>query len=174
MTYASQGDMKEVVDIVSAAGGEFVGRNRFQKTAYFLELARLGTGYRFRHESSSPHSDELELAMYRARLYYDGFDVNERELEGIGRTYSVFTYTGKGRGHEEAFELLVRETKKTHPIVLELASVASYFTSVKHENPWGEVQRRLKDRVINGWLKDAQELHRRFREMDLQIPISLV
>lgn len=174
MTYASQGDMREVVDIVSAAGGEFVGRNRLQKTAYFLEFAGLGTGYRFRYEFSSPHCDELELAMYSARLYYDGFDVNEKPLEGTGCTYSVFTYTGEGRTHEEAFELLVREAKKTHPIVLELASVASYFTIVKHENPWGEVERRLKDRVINGWLKDAKELHHRFKEMDLKIPITLV
>lgn len=174
MTYASQGDIKEVIDIVAAAGGKFVGRNRFQKTAYFLEFAGLGTGYHFRYEFSSPHSDDLELAMYSARLYYDGFEVNEIELEGTGCTYSVFTYTGEcDKYYGEAFELLVQLTMETHPIVLELASVASYFTHIEHENPWNEVERRLKDRVINGWLRDAKMLHHQFSEMDLQIPIAL-
>ena len=153
--------MEEVIDIVSAAGGEFIGMNRLQKTAYLLEKAGLGTGYVFRYESSSPHSDDLERDAHRVRLYHAGFDVNDRILEGTGSLYYVFTYDGEDRECEKEFRMLVRETAKSHPLTLETASVATHYGSNGHENPWKEAEMRIRsyDRNDKLRLDDAMRLH---------------
>ena len=165
--------MEEVIDIVSAAGGEFIGINRLQKTAYLLEKAGLGTGYVFRCESSSPYSDDLERDAHRVRLYHAGFDVSDRILEGTGSLYHVFTYNGENRECEKEFRMLVRETAKSHPLTLELASVATHFDFVGHENPWkeAELRNRLHGRDGKLRLDDAMKLHDRLAGMGDRNPI---
>ena len=153
--------MDEVIDIVSAAGGEFIGGNRFQKTAFLLEKAGLGTGYVFRYESSSPYSNDLERDIHGARLYHDGFDVETRILEHTGHEYFVFTYNGADREYEEEFGILVRETAKSHPLTLETASIAAHYGSNGHENPWREAELRIRpyDTIDKMRLDEAMKLH---------------
>ena len=48
-----------VAAIVRDAGGEIVGWYRLQRTAYFLEVSGLGSGFRFVYRGGGPHSPPL-------------------------------------------------------------------------------------------------------------------
>ena len=54
--------------IVRDAGGRVVGRTRFQKIAFILEVSGLGSGFPFKYKHYGPYSEELSSASRTAAI----------------------------------------------------------------------------------------------------------
>jgi len=170
MTSRSGGDRKEPVRIVSAADNELVGRVRLQRTAFLLDLAGLGSGYRFRYKHYGPFSEELDSAVDLAPLFYDFRE--DLVQSDWGGTHSVFTSGARYKGNDDdAYKKLVSIAKRADPIALELAAAAAYFANERHQDPWGETKRRKPEKAANGRLDEAKALYGSFKE--LQLPQEL-
>jgi len=162
--------MEELVRVVSAADGQFVGRTRLQKTVYLLELAGLGSGYDFGHRFHGPYSDDLASATYIAPLYFDFRE--ERKKSDWGGTHSVFTSGVRYEGDDkDAYRQLVSMAKKANSIVLDLAASAAYFAMENVQDPWGETERRKSPYSGNGRLDEARELYGRLKKLPLPVEL---
>ncbi len=166
MMYPSGGDEREPVRIVSAAGGEFTGRTRLQKTAFLLELAGLGSGYRFTCGRFGLFSEEFAAATDQAPLFY-GLRV-DRKTADWGGSYSVFTTKDDHEpALEEAYRRLVSIAKEASSIDLEIAATAAYLAKEGFEDPWGETERRNPKLAVDDRLDRAKELYRDFKGIEL-------
>jgi len=153
MSTTTHGDIEEVVRMVAAADGELVGRTRLQKTAFLLELAGLGSGYRFSYKHYGPFSEDLASAVDVAPLLFDFEETQKRS--GWGGTYSVFSshaqYEGDG---DDPYRMLVSVAKSANPIALELAATAAYLASVGEADPWAKLsvgsqrKQRMADLIL--------------------------
>jgi len=162
--------MKELVRIVSAADGRLVGRTRLQKTVFLLELAGLGSGYRFSYRSHGPFSEDLDSAMDLAPLFLDLQE--DQETSDWGGTHSVFTSRARYDGNEtDAYKQLVSITKQASPIALDLAATAAYLAKESDLDPWGETERRKARKAANGKLDEAKALYGSFRKLELPVEL---
>ena len=162
------GDVKDIVRIVAAAGGEFPSGTRLHKTVYLLEMAGLGSGYPFRYELYSPFSERLDLAMADAPALYPIW--RETRPTGWGGTYFVFRSDVPFDG-KDAFRDLVRVAKEAGIIELELTSVAAYYGRIGDPDPWKAVKKMRPERAINGWFRNAKSLYQKFKELSLPTPL---
>lgn len=166
MSTVLNGDIEEVVRIVAAADGELVGRTRLQKTAFLLELAGLGSGYRFAYKHYGPFSEDLASAVDAAPLLFDFEETQKRS--GWGGSYSVFSSHAKYEGGgDDPYRMLVSVAKSANPIALELAATAAYLASVGEADPWGETERRKPEKTTDGRLGLAKTLYGRLKSLPL-------
>ena len=156
-----------VAAILEAAGGRLIGRVRFQKTAYFLDLFGLGSPFRYEYHHYGPYSRDLDNAILDAQAFdYAKEERHHRQTDGAA--YSVFK-TGKkpapagvlgdldpGKASE-----LVQRFAGTNLTVLELAATVDWLWRHEHISHWrDEITRRKGVKVGNGRLDQAAELLR--------------
>lgn len=162
-----------VAAILSAAGGEMVGRVRLQKSAYLLEQLGLRSGFSFDYHHYGPFSRDLDNAVADAKAF--GL-VGERfeHRQSDGATYSVFTLKGPpesprfGKLTAERAQDLVRRFVQTNVTVLELAATIDWLWRVEHYADWhSELTKRKGAKVRNGRLEKAVQL---LQELDLGPP----
>ena len=159
-----------VAAIVRDAGGEIVGWYRLQRTAYFLEVAGLGCGFRFVYRGGGPHSPRLDdSAMVGA--YLGKLKETERETDWGGE-YSVLEVEDQPDESVPAArrELASKAAKASSP-VLGLAATAVYLSREGCANPWAETERRMPGRAEEGRLDQAKELLRQLKRIEVPNPL---
>ena len=159
-----------VADIVRDAGGEIVGWFRLQRTAYLLEVAGLGSGFRFFCRGGGPHSsplyDSAMVGTYLGKL-------KETELVADwGGIYSVFEVDDRpDESVPVARRQLASQAAKASSLLLGLAATAVYISREGCANPWAETERRMPDSAENGRLEKAKALLRQLKRIDVPDPL---
>ena len=151
---------REVAKLISAAGGEIVGRTRLQKTACLLEMAGAGLGFKFSYHLYGPYSDDLTIAASDADAL-DIIDATEKQAEWGGR---YFIYQAKDNVAELPAPIreLATIAAKSDSIELELAVTAGFLAKDGTENPWDEVISRKKVKATPERIDRARTLYRSF------------
>ena len=159
-----------VAAIVRDAGGEIVGWFRLQRTAYLLEAAGLGSGFRFFCRGGGPHSSRLyDSAMVGTYLG----KLKETECKADwGGIYSVFEVNDlPDESVPVARRELASQAAKASSLVLGLAATAVYLSREGCANPWAETERRMPGRAEEGRLEKAKELLRQLKRIEVPNPL---
>lgn len=161
---------KKAAEIIRLAGGTVVGRTRFQKLAYLLEISGCGKGFSFEYRHYGPYSEDLTRATSVASLI--GIIQEEERSANWGGTYSIFTTPPSAEltaNHDEQAKALTRIALDANPIDLELAATAAFLAHEKCPDPWQETSRRKPEKSSR--LESAKTLYSRLSQ--LMLPISL-
>lgn len=155
-----------VVAILSAAGGELVGRVRLQKTAYLLGKLGFSTELEFDYHHYGPYSRDLDNGVIDARA----FGLLKEEFghrQSDGAMYSRYVLTPTAEVKNKAFGKLSRKRTEelvgifanTNVTVLELAATVLWLCEEEGSSDWqSEIARRKGRKVENGRLEKAVEL----------------
>lgn len=134
-----------VADIVRLNGNALVGKTRFQKTAYFLEMKGVGYGFDFEYHHYGPYSEDLALAIDDAVAL--GEISLEWKLSSNTQQFAIFHL-------EDAKEIdipdnlstrrkkLLRILDRYDAVSLELAATADFLEKSGYPDPWAETQNR--------------------------------
>lgn len=162
-----------IAHIVDCAGGEIVGRTRFQKIVYLLTAMGLEDKFSFAYKHYGPYSDELALATKEAALL--DFIFEEEKVANWGGTYSVYNiknqYINKIQVNNDIIKKFVGLAAKSNSIELELAATAVFLSKEGVEKPWVETARRKPDKADAITLQKAKELYARFKEFSVPQPL---
>ena len=159
-------DNDALVQIVAAAGGEIKGRDVLQSTAFLLEIAEVGYGFKFGNEFCSPFCEELDRAT-RSASALGKLDVKHTKTEwGVTNTTYKTSIPYKGNGGEvDYYQVIVNKAIACNPKQLDLATTAAYFQRVEINDPWGEVNDLKTFDHKNGTFEKSQILYEELRSM---------
>ena len=150
---------QQAASIVADAGGQLVGRTRFQKIAYLLEVAGLGDGFDFEYRHYGPFSEALAESVSNATLL--GLLGEEKRATSWGGVYSVYQFDNT-RDHQDARpdrrRELISELINTNSVQLELAATAVFLDRKNYDDPWEEVSRRKPEKSSPENLAGAKAL----------------
>jgi uncharacterized protein len=150
-----------IVAVLSAAGGQLIGRVRLQKTVYLLNQLGLESGFKYEYHHHRPCSRDLDNATGDAiALDIIKEDIAHRESDGA--RYSVFQLNGRAQdealgkiGRNRAREL-VQKFAQTNVTILELAATIDWLWRHEKRADWRqEVARRKPVKVDGGRLERA-------------------
>ena len=160
-------DNDAVVQIVAAAENhEIKGRGVLQSTAYLLEVAEVGYGFKFGHKYCSPFCEELDLATHSAAsLRKLNVEQNVTEWGVTKTTYKTsIPYRGTG-AEDDVYHFIVNKAIACKQIQLDLVATAAYYQNIKIDDPWGDIERlKMYDRK-NGTFEKSQELYKELRSI---------
>lgn len=158
-----------VAGLIEVAGGEIVGRIRFQKLVYLLTKSGLEVDIPFRYHHYGPYSRLLDEALEQAKVFYDLEERIKYRLSD-GLPYSVFISHGKSRYLVEAFQdpslvERIRFIKSHSSTVLELAATIYWLRHEERLSDWRDELLRRKGAKTG--------LGRREKALDLLMSINL-
>lgn len=130
--------------LITEAGGEIVGKTRLQKSAFILEKAGLGYGFKFVYHHYGPYSEELSVsADYAAALKL----IEEDEKTAIwGGKYSVYRSRAGSLTPNQSRTKLLKLMKAHDAVQLELAATAFYLFDEGFSPPWDELIERKPEK----------------------------
>jgi uncharacterized protein YwgA len=154
-------------DIVRDAGGKVVGRTRLQKVAYLLELAGLGSGFKFEYRHYGPFSENLADAIQMA----SAFDLvrEEEKRADWGGMYSI--YSADVQKPADQRSLFAQKAAQIGAIELELAATAAFLKTEGSKDPWDDTKRLKPEKATAQRLQRAKEAYRQLRK--LKVPNQL-
>ena len=158
-------DHEKVARLIVDAKGRVVGRTRLQKTAYLLETAGLGDGFRFFYNHYGPYSEQLAMAISQGDLVRE-----EEKPTNWGGTYSIYTTTlVDGSAKSGVRHDLIALATAANPVALELAATAVFFSRAGESDPWAvtAVRKPLKAR---DYLDAAKSLYRQLKGIETPNP----
>lgn len=163
MTQAAKKERDLVVDIVRAAGGEIVGKSKFQKIAYFLEITGQGSGFDFEYKHYGPYSVGVSDALRTARIF--GLVAEEERVADWGGHYSIFkignSLNNLNDKIDEIRSRFAEAAAQIGSVELELAATAVYLYSEENcQDPWGELKRRKPEKAVEEKLNKAKEAYK--------------
>jgi len=141
--------------IVSAAGGELVGKTRLQKIAYILTAAGLSESLHFRYHYYGPYSDDLTLETNEAIL--EGVISSEDRPASWGGSFTVFR-TVVHCEVDESTRKIVTTACAYDPVTLELAATAAFLKGEFTESYWEETAKRKPQKATDERLAKARDL----------------
>jgi len=151
--------------IVRDAGGCIVGRTKFQKIAFFLEAAGVGSGFPFRYKHYGPYSELLAAAAQHAAALR--LIIENESVASWGGRYSIFhSQMPADQSPNPARARLTQEMVRADAVELELAATAAFLANEGFSDPWVETLRRKPEKAEGGRLERARQLYGRL----LQIP----
>jgi uncharacterized protein YwgA len=148
-----------VAQIVSESGGEIVGRTKFQKLAFLLELSGHGFGIPFEYKHYGPYSEQLAEATNAAALF--GLLDERKESTHWGGFYSIYSSAGEFQDFETntTRQRIAELAVGANAIELELAATAAFLATEGFDDPWTETCRRKPDKCSNGRVERAKTLY---------------
>jgi uncharacterized protein len=150
--------------IVRDAGGHIVGRTKFQKIAFFLEAAGVGSGFPFRYKHYGPYSELLAAAAQHAAALR--LIVENESVAAWGGQYSTFyTQMPADPSMHPARARLAQEMANADAVELELAATAAFLAYEKFPDPWAETARRKPEKAEGGRLERAKQLYLRLQQI---------
>lgn len=167
-------DRERAAEIVRDAGGRIVGRTRFQKVAYLLELAGFGGGFDFGYRHYGPYSQDLADAVRLARAF-DLLHETEHPTTW-GGWYSVFELKGKlDRREDRDRSAFAERAAAIDAVELELAATAAYLASVeKSTDPWEETAELKPEKAAEGRLENAKRAYRDLLKLKTPKPLPSI
>ena len=156
-----------VVQIVAAAENhEIKGVGVLQSTAYLLEVAEVGYGFKFGHKFCSPWCEEVERGS-RGANNLGKLEVEQFVTEwGVTKTTYKTSIPYHGIGAEDdVYHFIVNKAIACKEIQLDLVATAAYYQNIKIDDPWGDIERlKMYDRK-NGTFEKSQELYEELRSL---------
>ena len=164
---------RKAADVVRDAGGRVVGRTRFQKTAYFLELAGVGDGFAFEYRHYGPFSDELADAIRTAEWL--NLVTEEEQPTSWGGFYSILSVNEDSQSENPSpRSTLASLAVNADPIELELAATAVFLYVNGEIESWQETARWKPEKSKNGRLAKALTLYEALRAVDTPSPLPAI
>ena len=162
-----------VAEIVAAAGGEIVGRIRFQKIIYLLDQKGLRANASFHYHHYGPYSRIIDSAIEKAKAFRNVSEIIKYR-NSDGAPFSVFI-TGVPVAHGRVGALaspdlsnLLQRLKRDTSTVLELAATIHWLVNSEGLVDWrSEIIRRKGVKTQGGRIDQALLLLR-----DLQLSPS--
>ncbi len=147
-----------IKDILSASGGEIIGRIRMQKIVYLLEQCGLGAGFDFSYHHYGPYSEELTTAIERARFLEKSVSEESFPVSDTGGFYSVYTLSGRQKTEPEGVGDLdiahakkaVERIKKESSMIAELAATIHWLKKRERVEDWRKELKRRKPTKATG------------------------
>ena len=153
--------------VAAAANGEINGIGVLQSTAFLLEVAGVGYGFKFGCEFCSPFSEGVERGAYSAGIL-GKLEVEHTKTEwGVtNTTYKTsIPYKGTG-GEDDYYQIIVNKAIACNPKQLDLATTAAYYHKIEViNNPWDEVEELKAYDRENGTFEKSQKLYEELRSM---------
>jgi uncharacterized protein len=163
-------DAYRAAAIVRDAGGYIVGRTKFQKIAYFLEVAGIGAGFHFRYKHYGPYSEQLASAAQHASALK--LITEQESVANWGGLYSTFhSNISADPAPNPARIRIANEMVNTDAVELELAATALFLAKEGFPDPWGETARRKPDKADADRLDKAKQLYQRLRAVKTPRPL---
>ncbi|WP_297322258.1 hypothetical protein [uncultured Bartonella sp.] len=160
---------KRIAEIVCYAGGEIVGRTRFQKIVYLLTAMGLEDEFSFVYKHYCPYSDELAHAAKEAALL--DFIGEEEKVANWGGVYSIYKTINQDNDvakHKDAsINQFVSFAANSDAIELELTATAVFLSKEGISDPWKETARRKPEKADADRLQRAKELYDEFRKFSV-------
>ena len=156
-----------IVQIIAAAENhEIKSSVVLQRTAYLLEVAEVGYGFKFGHKFCSPWCEEVERGARGAANMGD-LEIEQFVTEwGVTKTTyrTSIPYQGTG-AKDDDYHFIVNKAIACKQIQLDLVATAAYYQNVKIDDPWGRIERlKMYDRK-NGTFEKSQELYEELRSL---------
>jgi hypothetical protein len=159
--------------LVRDAGGEIVGRTRFQKIAYLLSVTGLGEDLHFVYKHYGPYSDELASGASDASRM--GLLTETEYQASWGGTYSVYRGgADSGAAFPPARNQLARAAAAADSVELELAATAVFLSKAGYDDPWAETARRKPEKSRGGTLAKAKVLYRELSRIETPEPLPRI
>lgn len=156
--------------IVRDAGGCIVGRTKFQKIAFFLEAAGVGSGFPFRYKHYGPYSELLSAAAQHAAA--SRLIVENETIANWGGQYSIFrTQSLADQNVDPTRARLMQEMVQADAVELELAATAAFLANEGFPDPWAETERRKPEKAEGGRLDRAKQLYRKLQQIQTPRPL---
>ena len=155
------------IQIVAAApGGVIKGSPVLQRTAYLLEVAGVGYGFKFGCKFCSPFCEELELAVNGAKVLREVEFIHTTTQWGVTKTTykSNIPYQGEG-GADDDYQTIVTKATQCIPKQLDLATTVAYYQKIEIADPWNRIWRLKNFDRANGTFEKSQELYEELRSM---------
>lgn len=155
-------------EIVLLNGSELVGKTRFQKTAYFLEVAGIGYGLDFEYYHYGPYSEELSLGIEDA-LALENLSITWKQSTRI-QPFAVFNSKAAVPASDEMNEKrkkVLDLLDRYDSVSLELAATADFLEKSGYSDSWAETRNRKPTKATNDRLMKARKLLAEFRSLEL-------
>jgi hypothetical protein len=149
--------------IVSAAGGELVGKTRLQKIAYILTAAGLSDSLHFRYHYYGPYSDDLTFETEEA--IFEGMISTEDKPTSWGGHFTVFK-TEAPCDVDVLTRKIVHTACAYDPITLELAATAAFLRKDFSDSYWDETAKRKPQKATPDRLEKARKLWSQLLEVE--------
>ncbi|MBB5660667.1 hypothetical protein [Brevundimonas halotolerans] len=164
-------DCNTVHAIVSAAGGELVGKTRLQKIAFILKAAGLSGSLSFRYHYYGPYSEDLAFEMKEALV--DGLIEMEDRPASWGGTFTVFR-SNVACKVDGATQSIVDVACAYDSIALELAATAAFLRKEMEEGYWEETSRRKPQKATPERISQAKDLWGKLLEVETPTPLPAI
>jgi uncharacterized protein YwgA len=160
-------------NLVSAAGGQIVGRVRLQKLIYPLDQIGLGSDFRFTYHHYGPYSEEVAEAIANAIILDKSLREEKRTRASDGASYSVFLLGENAPPSSDRLGALqfgqvkkfIAEMQSRSATVLEVAATIHWLRAFEHVDDWRlELDVRKGAKARDGRLEQAEAL---LEELDL-------
>jgi uncharacterized protein len=151
-------------------GAYIVGRTKFQKIAYFLEVTGIGAGFHFRYKHYGPYSEQLASAAQHASALK--LITEQESVANWGGLYSTFhSHIPADPAPNSARVRIANEMVNADAVELELAATALFLAKEGFTDPWTETARRKPDKADAERLDKARQLYRRLRAVQTPHPL---
>lgn len=157
--------------IVSAAGGELVGKTRLQKIAYILTAAGLSDSLHFRYHYYGPYSDDLTLETSEAMS--EGVVSSEDRPASWGGSFTVFR-TSTPCEVDASTKQIVDIACSYDPVALELAATAAFLKHEFEDGYWDETEKRKPQKATPERLEKAKALWAQLLEVKTPRPLEAI
>lgn len=155
----------EIASLVSALGGQVVGKIRLQKIVYLLDKLGLDSGFSYSYHHYGPFSAELSDATDFER-FFGALDEEQRNRVSDGVPYAIFKTTKEVKDIERIGGLTVSEISGYADIIekysateLELAATAYWLAKEEEVTDWrGELKKRKGVKTEGGRTEKAIRL----------------
>lgn len=157
----------DIPSLVTAAGGEIVGKIRLQKVVYLLDQIGLDSGFSYEYFHYGPYSSDL-AEQVDDDVIFGRLKADQRRRLSDGVPYVA--YRAGSTGNNERLETPVAitdlkaalsEMQRRSATVLELAATIHWLSVAEGISDWAtELVRRKGAKTSNGRDKQAFELLR--------------
>lgn len=151
---------EKIIEIISYAGGQLIGRTRLQKIFYILTAANLEDRFNFEYHYYGPYSEDLAQAALEARAL--GLINEKYHNTSWGASYSEYSI-GNERlltTKDSQKQSIVSIAAEANSIELELAATALYlYKHGEKQNPWGATKRLKPQKADQIRLENAKNLY---------------
>ncbi|MFD1882316.1 hypothetical protein [Paracoccus pacificus] len=162
--------VKEVVDLISDAGGRIVGRTRLQKIAYLLTATGLDDSFKFIYKHYGPFSDSLASSAEFGALFGDLSEVKTQTQWGA--TYSTYSVSGDASSEgNESRKAVASIAVASDSIELELAATAVFLSYEGYPDPWKETVERKPEKATFVRIQNAKKLLIKLSNVPVPQPI---